>query len=138
MEKSLKEMTSAELFNLAEQKKKQEHEKDREAASARIEALRAERRQLNIAHKKAIAAIDREIRKLDKTPSKSRTGRRNSGRSSNIVSLLKMFGPLTTADLKKKMSEQGIDTKDIGQSLAYLKRRGIVTNPQRALYDVAK
>ena len=137
-QRSIDDMSAEELFELARQKEQQEAEAQREAHKARVEELREQRKQLIAEHKKAIAAIDRELKELGKgRGSSSAAGRGRGDQSKTMLEIIAKHGPISTADLKAKLQEQGLDTKNLSQQLNYLKRRGAVTTPARATYAIA-
>ena len=72
--KSIEELSAKELYKLAEKREKQEQENKAAENKARIEELKAERKSLIAAHRKQIAAIDRQLKKLNSffTPTKTK------------------------------------------------------------------
>jgi len=65
MSKALDEMSSSELFELAQRRKQEEKMRLREAHKEQVEGLRAKRRELTARYKKDLAAVDAEIKTLD-------------------------------------------------------------------------
>ena len=60
--KNLSDMSSEELYELARQREEQETAEEREAARAKVEELRDQRREMLARHRKEIAALEAEIR----------------------------------------------------------------------------
>lgn len=132
--KSLDQMSADELFELAQTRQQQEAEKQREAAREELMALREERRALIAAQKKEVAAIDRKIEKLSGKPA-------SKGRGQNIskavLDILTAQGQQSTKEIKAKLDADGIVANNLSQTLAYLKRKGKITSPQRSVYAMA-
>ena len=133
-QKSLDQMSADELFQLAQTRQQQEAEKQREAAREELMALREERRALIAAQKKEVAAIDRKIEKLSGKPA-------SKGRGQNIskavLAILTAQGQQSTKEIKAKLDADGIVANNLSQTLAYLKRNGKITSPQRSVYAMA-
>ena len=62
--KSVDTMTAEELYALALEREVQEQEEEQAARQAQIDELRDQRRQLADAHKKELAALDKQIKAL--------------------------------------------------------------------------
>lgn len=147
--KPIEKMSAEELYALAQQRESEEREAEVAANAEQLEALKAQRKELSAAHKaavremekehnKAIKALDREIAALGgRAPRRGGGGGRRGGASAAIMELIGAMGPVSTTDLKAKLEEQGIDTKNLPQQLAYLKRQGKVVAPSRAVYALA-
>lgn len=142
MAKRIDTMSAKELYELAQRKEAEERERAAHEAKAEIDALRAQRRELNADYKKQLAAIDRKIEALaGATGSATRrakpAGKRQQGVSDRIVALIHKHGPIKLKDLRNKLESGGSDTRNLGQTLAYLKSRGVVETPERAVYNIA-
>jgi len=148
--KPFEKMSAEELYALAQQREQEEREAQSAALSEQLEELKAKRKELVGEHKaairdlekehtKALRAIDREIAAMGgRAPRRTGGGGgRRGGASQAIMELISTMGPISTSDLKAKLEEQGIDTKNLPQQLAYLKRQGKVTAPSRAVYALA-
>ncbi|GAB6041461.1 hypothetical protein [Endothiovibrio diazotrophicus] len=148
--KPIEKMSAEELYALAQQREQEERDAQSAATAEQLEELKARRKELSVQHKAAIRelekehakelkAIDREIAALGgRAPRRTGGGGgRRSGASQAILELIGALGPVSTSDLKVKLEEQGIDTKNLPQQLAYLKRQGKVTAPSRAVYALA-
>lgn len=144
MAKRIETMSAKELYELAQRKEAEERDRAAQEAKEAIDALRAQRRELNSQYKKELAAIDRQINSLAASnglaaPRRggSASGKRQQGVSSRIVELIRKHGPIKLKDLRNKLESGGADTRNLGQTLAYLKTRGIVETPERAVYNIA-
>lgn len=136
--KPIEELSAEELYELARQREREEREAAREANRARLEELREQRRELIAQHRKELAAIDREIRQLG-----GRTRSRNSGNgegkiSERVLKLIEATGRISTKELKASLDQSGVETKNLNQLLAYLKRNGRVVSPSRGIYALPK
>jgi hypothetical protein len=133
--KPLEDLSAEELYALAEQRQQEEEEQQRAAMKEQLEALRAERRELVAAHKKAVAALDAKIRKLGgKTRGRSRS---SVNVTDAVLAIVQSAGEISTRDIKAQLDEQGIVASNLSQTLAYLKRQGRVVSPSRSIYAPA-
>ena len=137
--KSFNDMSSRELFALAERRKQQEAESARAAAAEKIEALRQQKREITTEYRRAMRALDGEIRRLGGLGGrkKAATGSRRSGLSSAILDIIGKKGKATTTEIKSALGRRGIDAANLSQTMAYLKRSGRITSPGRATYALA-
>ncbi|MGE0081023.1 MAG: hypothetical protein AB7U81_06980 [Thiohalomonadaceae bacterium] len=136
--KPIDELSAEELYELARQREREEREAEREANRARLEELREHRRELVAQHRKELAALDREIRQLGgRTRSRSAGG--GEGKiSDRVLKLIEASGRISTKDLKASLDQSGVETKNLNQLLAYLKRNGRVVSPSRGVYALPK
>jgi len=133
--KIVEDMTADELYALAQQREQEEYEKEREAVREQIEQLRAERRQLVVDHKKQLAALDSQIRKLGgRVPSR---GKAKVNVAEKVVEIVAAAGTISTKEIKEALEKQGIASKNLSQTLAYLKRTDRVVSPSRSMYSPA-
>jgi hypothetical protein len=135
MAKSLDQMTSVELYQLAEKRKQQERDMEKEAQRERVEALRNQRRDLIARHKKDLAALDAEIKAL--AGGRAARAPRSRGRvnvSQKVLEIIAGAGTASTGDIKKALADLGIVGGNLSQTLAYLKRQGKVASVGRAQY----
>ena len=139
--KSINELSADELFQLAEARKQEEQQKQRDVLKDELNALRQERRTLMIEQRKALASLDSKIKKLRKqmSPGKNASG---GSRSSNNISLavLEILGKgkkMSTKEIQATLAKQGIAANNLNQTLAYLKRQGKITSPQRSIYAIS-
>ncbi len=136
--KTVDALSSDELYALAQEKERQEHEAAQAAVREEIEALRAERRALIAEHKKAVNAVDAQIRRLGGRTRRGGGGRRAGNYVTRMVLDILAKGKASTQEIKAALSEQGVTANNLSQTLAYLKRTGRVTSPSRAVYALAK
>lgn len=142
MSKSIESMSADELFELARKKEEQERQAQVEARRAEVDALRKKRRELKLQHKKDLDALDQQIKALSGKAARSgkragQGGGKRSGVSSMVVELVREHGPIKTQELRTMLEARGVDTGNLGQTLAYLKKRGALTTPERAVYAAA-
>jgi hypothetical protein len=134
--KSLEELSADELYALAQEREQQEAEAQREAVKQQIDDLKAQRKALIAEHKKELAALDKEIRKLG-----GRTRSRRSGGGENVTDvvygIVQAAGEISTKDIRAQLEAQGVEAANLAQTLAYLKRQGRVTSPSRSVYAPA-
>jgi hypothetical protein len=138
--KNVTSLSAEELYELARQREREEQEAQREAQREQIEELRERRRELIAQHRKDLAAVDKEIRQFG---GRTRGGRAQGGGrggkiSDRVVDTIASVGKISTRDLKASLDENGIETKNLNQMLAYLKRSGRVVSTGRGMYAVAK
>lgn len=138
---SINDLSADELFRLAEQKRVEEHETATAHLREELKLLNEKRKELLQDHKRTINDIDRQINSITKKiggapKSTSTTGRGRSGISKSIVEILSIHGPTATTQIKQLLDEKGVDAKNVSQQLAYLKRRGLVTNTARGVYGL--
>ncbi len=135
--KSVDQLSSDELYELARSREQEELDLEREAAQARLEELREKRKALTAKYRKDVAAIDREITKLGgRRPGRRRARRGDAGQA--ILSAIGKAGKISSADLRSALEAQGADVSNLAQRLNYLKRQGQIVSPSRAVYALAK
>ena len=136
MPKALDEMTSSELFELAQLRKQEEKVRQREAHKEQVEALRAKRRELTARYKKDLVAIDAEIRALT-GGGRAPRARGKVNVSQKVLDIIGAKGKASTSDIKQGLEAEGIAVGNLSQTLAYLKRMGRVVSAGRANYKLA-
>ncbi len=137
--KPIEDLSADELYELARQREREELEAEREANRARLDELREHRRELIAQHRKELAAVDREIRQLGgRTRSRGGAGGGEGKISERVLSLIEASGRISTKDLKASLDASGVETKNLNQMLAYLKRNGRVVSPSRGVYALPK
>lgn len=133
--KTVTELSADELYALAEKKKQEEAEAEREALRAKVDELRNKRRELVAKQRKELAKIDAEIRKLGgRTKGK---GKSKGSISSEVIAIIEAAGEISTKELKNKLEEKGVAVGNLSQTLAYLKRTGRLASPSRSIYTLA-
>jgi hypothetical protein len=135
--KSLSDLSSDELYELARVREEQEAAEAKEAARAQIEELRSARREMVAGHRKELAAIDAEIRALGGRSSRAK--RRGSGGSvtDQVLDIVSSAKKVSTKEIKAELENRGVVANNLAQTLAYLKRQGKVTSPARSVYSPA-
>jgi hypothetical protein len=135
---SVKELSAAELYELAKQREEEERKQQEEANKEKLKELRARRRSLIAKQKRELAALDTEIARLSgKSPVRKRKGGKGSV-TETVVNIIAKAGIITTTEIKEELAKQGISTGNLPQTLAYLKRQGRIKSPARATYQTVK
>ena len=136
--KSLSDLSSDELYRLAQEREEQEAAAEKEAARAQIEALRTKRRETVARHRKELAAIDAEIRALR---GRSARGKKRSSAGGSVtdqvLEIVSKAKKVSTKEIKAELENRGVVANNLAQTLAYLKRQGKVTSPARSIYSAA-
>lgn len=132
--KTVDQMSSEELFELAKARQDEEAEKAREAAREQVDALRRERKALVARHRKELAAIDNQINKLKGNSGGAGRGRSAVNISKAVIDILAQEEQLSTKEIQARLAAEGIVANNLSQTLAYLKRQGKITSPQRSIY----
>jgi len=137
--KSIEELSAKELYKLAEKREKQEQEKKLAENKAKIEELKLKRKTLFATHRKELAAIDRQLKKLTgkAVVGKSKKDKKNAGTTDSILTLLESNKTMTTAQIRTELEKNGQTVSNLSQTLAYLKRTQRVTSPARSTYALA-
>ena len=86
--KPLSELSSDELYRLAQKREEQEELAAKEAVRAQLDELRKKRREITARHRKELAAIDAEIRNMGGRTARGR--RRGSGDGSVTENVLEI------------------------------------------------
>lgn len=134
--KSLENLSSEELYQIAREREEQERQHEEEARREQVSALREERRTLVARHRAELAALDRQIRALG---GRAGAGRARGGSSLTQVVLdaVAKSGEISTADLREQLEGRGVNVRNLSQNLAYLKRTGRLKSKGRGIYAVA-
>jgi hypothetical protein len=136
--KSLSDLSSDELYRLAQEREEQEAAAEKEAARAQIEKLRNTRRETVARHRKELAAIDAEIRGLG---GRSARGKRRTSAGGSVtdqvLDIVSKAKKVSTKEIKAELENRGVVANNLAQTLAYLKRQGKVSSPARSVYSPA-
>ena len=136
--KSLSDLSSDELYRLAQEREEQEAAAEKEAARAQIEELRNARREMVARHRKELAAIDAEIRGLG---GRSARGKRRASPGGSVtdqvLDIVSKGKKISTKEIKAELENRGVVANNLAQTLAYLKRQGKVSSPARSIYSPA-
>lgn len=136
--KTLSELSSDELYRLAQEREEQEEHEAKEAVRAQLDELRKKRRATVASHRKELAAIDAEIRGLGGRTARGK--RRSAGDGSvteNVMQIVSQAKKISTKEIKTELEQRGVVANNLAQTLAYLKRQGKVTSPSRSIYSPA-
>lgn len=136
--KSLDQMTAEELYKLAAQREQKEQEAAVAARQTQVDGLKEQRKRLIADHKKALATLDRELKALSGRHGTTARTNRGESASKRIIELLQQKSPLSTTQLKAQLLKEEIDAANLGQQLAYLKRKGRISSPGRGLYAITR
>jgi hypothetical protein len=134
--KTVTQMSSDELFELAKARQAEEAELQRESERQKLEELREERRTIVARHRKELSAIDSKIRKLRGKGSSGR-GRSGVNISNAVLEILANKNELNTKEIQAELAAAGIVANNLSQTLAYLKRQNKITSPARSVYAIA-
>ena len=136
--KSLSDLSSDELYKLAQEREEQEAAAEKEAARAQIEELRNARREMVARHRKELAAIDAEIRGLGGRGVRGKR-RASAGGSvtDQVLDIVNKAKKVSTKEIKAELENRGVVANNLAQTLAYLKRQGKVSSPARSIYSPA-
>jgi len=132
-------MSSEELFQLAEARKKQE--KEAEKSKQKISELREERRKLVARQKKELAEFDGKIKALGGRSGGGRPAgaKRSSGNvAESVLQILQDGAPRSTNDIRDRLAKSGVVAGNLNQTLAYLKRKERIKGAGRATYVIVK
>ena len=128
------EMNSEQLFALAKEKQEAERKWIEEENKGKIAELREERKQMLLRHKKEVNGVNKRIKELGgRVPVSSAVAKGATGATAAIVEILEA-GELDTKTLREKLDEMGVSVKNIGQTLAYLKKNGKIASVARGIY----
>jgi len=136
----IEDLSAEELYKLARKREKEEAEREEKKRAKKREELKAKRKELVVQHRKELAALDREIRKLGGTvrrPGPARVRRASGGPtiSEQLCAIVATQPEMAIAEIRVKAEEAGVDTRNLTQTLAYLKSRGRLQSPQRGVYS---
>jgi len=141
MNKPFEEMTSEELFELAEQRREQEKEKEREAKNQQIDKLKAKQKEITADYKKQMRAIETELKQLGARRGGGRKVAAEGGKkgqaTQEVVDFVASQGRATTAEIKAHLESRGFQSSNVSQLLAYLKKRDRIASPERSVYTPA-
>ena len=134
MSNSIQELSSEELYKLAEKRRVEEEAQRQEAVKQQIAEIRAQIRQLDTKYRKDRAALEAEIGKLGGKSAPGKAGGRTAGISAKIVEIVRAHGEISTKDINQKLQDAGFKAKNLSQSMAYLKKRGEVESIGHGMY----
>lgn len=141
--KKAADLSAEELYALARQREKEEAERKEAERREEREKLMEERKQMLARHRKELRDLDKRVRELggragrSRGAAASRRGRSGGGESvsQKLCDIVATQPEMTTAEIKTEAEKAGLDTKNISQTLAYLKRQGRLVSPRRGVYQ---
>jgi uncharacterized protein (DUF3084 family) len=137
--KKIRDLSAEELYALAREREKEEAEHEEKALAKKREALKAKRKELVAKQRKELAVLDREIQKLDgpvrrRAPKKARRAGGGPTIGEKLTMIVANQPEMAISEIRKKAEEAGVDTGNLLQALAYLKRQGRLDSPRRGVY----
>jgi len=137
--KDIQDMNAEELFALARKREKEEVDREEKKRAKKREGLKAKRKELVAQQRKELAALDREIRELG-GPVRRRgaaRARRRTGApmiTEQLCAIVATQPEMAIREIREKAEEAGVETRNLSQTLAYLKRQGRLDSPRRGVY----
>ncbi len=141
--KKASDLSAEELYALARQREKEEAEGKEAERREKREKLMEKRKEMVARHRKELGELERQIRELGgrvgRTAGGGRRGRRAGGESisQKLCDIVATQSEMGIKEIKAQAEKAGLDTKNISQTLAYLKRQGRLTSPRRGIYKAA-
>ncbi|ADC70840.1 hypothetical protein TK90_0325 [Thioalkalivibrio sp. K90mix] len=139
--KKASELSAEELYALARQREKEEAERQEAERRKKREKLMEKRKEMIARHRKELNELERQIRELGGRVGRAgggrRSGRGGSSVSQQLVEIVAEKSEMATKEIKERAEKAGLDTKNISQTLAYLKRQGRLKSPRRGVYKSA-
>ena len=137
--KDIEELSAEELYALARRREKQEAERQEKKHAKKREELKANRKELVAKQRKELATLDREIQKLGGTvrrraPQKARRAGGGPTIGEQLTMIVANQPEMAISEIREKAEEAGVDTGNLLQALAYLKRQGRLASPRRGVY----
>jgi DNA-binding transcriptional ArsR family regulator len=141
------QLSSEELYALAQKREQQEWEEEKEARKAKLKALRDERRDLIKSHKKALkklqqaqaaelAEVESRINELQQGPQGEKTTKRDRNKSQRILDVLAEGGAMSIDEIREKLDP--VEPKNLSQTLNYLNSQGRLERVSRGVYKLAE
>ncbi|WP_018877266.1 hypothetical protein [Thioalkalivibrio sp. ALE28] len=143
--KKASDLSAEELYALARQREKEEAERKEAERRQKREKLMEKRKEMLARHRKELNELERQIRELGGRVGRAastgggRRGRRAGGESisQKLCEIVAKKPEMGIKEIKAEAEKIGLDTKNISQTLAYLKRQGRLTSPRRGIYKAA-
>lgn len=139
--KNVADLTAEELYALAREREQEEAERREKESKKKRDELKAKRKEMVARHRKELAELDRKIMELGGSVPKaraSRSRRRGAGAagtiSQKLCEIVATRPEMNVGEIREQAENAGIDTKNISQTLAYLKRQGRLASPRRGVY----
>lgn len=139
---SIADLTAEELYALAREREQEEAERREREVKGKRDELKTQRKEMLARHRKELAEIDRMIEELGGSTPKARASRRRrrgagaAGTiSQQLCEIVATQPEMSVGEIREQAEKAGIDTKNISQTLAYLKRQGRLASPRRGVYS---
>ena len=139
--KNINDLSSEELYALAREREQQEAERREQEIKQKRDELKAQRKEMLARHRKELAELERQISEMGGVVPRARGGRRRGAGggtiSQRLCDIVATRSEMTVGEIRDQAEAAGIDTKNISQTLAYLKRQGRLASPRRGVYASA-
>lgn len=136
--KDIADLSSEELYALAREREQQEEDRRQQQIKQKRDALKVKRKEMIARHRKELAELDRQISEMGGVVPGARVGRRRSAGggtiSQRLCDIVASQAEMTVGEIRDQAEAAGIDTRNISQTLAYLKRQGRLLSPRRGVY----
>ena len=139
MARNVKNLSSDQLYAMAQKREQEENEQAKEEKKKQLAALRAERKKMLTRHKRELAKLDEQIREFGgRTRVRAPKAKQGSqtGISAMVLEILAAEKKADTKQIRAALESKGVSTSNLGQTLAYLKRTGRVKSAARGVYSV--
>jgi aspartokinase len=147
MNDAIANMSADELFRLAEQREQEERALRQERIKDEVQALKARlkqidkdyrgrMRQLEAEQKQERAGVEAQLEALTGKPAND-ARKRVDGISAKIMEVIRAHGEISTGDIRARLQDAGIKSKNFSQTMAYLKQRGQVIAVSHGVYRAA-
>lgn len=136
--KDVNSLTSEELFEMARLREQEEKDRLKQEMREQVAALRAERKRTLTRHKRELAEIDAQIEAMTGRRSRGSAAKGSqTGISQMVMEILASTKKADTKHIRAELEAQGVNTANLAQTLAYLKRTGRVKSTGRGQYSAA-
>jgi len=137
--KEMNNLSAEELYALAREREKEEAERQEQELRKKREELKAQRKEIVARQRKELAALDREIQKLGgrargRAPRKGRRAGGGATIGEQLCGIVAKQPEMTISEIREEADAMGVDTRNLSQALAYLKRQGRLSSPRRGVY----
>jgi hypothetical protein len=145
----LNHLDASTLLQMAHEKQREEARNARSEIKARLTELKAEYKNVQDRQRRELAALNRELQTLQAQISRSsrrtsrsgttrpHTRRRDAPVTDALLSIVSMKPVMGITEIRDQARTSGLELKTVTQMLAYLKRTGRLTSPQRGHYAIA-
>lgn len=133
----LNNLSSEQLLQLYEERKKQEEAARLESMKHEIQGVKDSLRELDAQYKRDRAALENKLAELVGKPRRKRSGERaarNEGISNRVLEIIQSHGEISTKEINRILESEGKKPKNLSQSMTYLKKRNQVMATSRGHY----